>query len=142
MRLIFTENGYLNLAFLKLAKPKPNGRLELIGHDDQILDADCPRGILNTVTSLVQPIEAWEVLMLHGGDDQVAWQGHPIVAWGMTMAGQVVPIAANGLGDVDPGDGQPQAIRKIGDPNVYCGDVMYPDADTWFADARSRQAGD
>jgi hypothetical protein len=140
MRLIFTENGYLNLAFLKLAKPKPNGRLELIGHDDQVLDADCPRHILNTVTETVRPAGDWEVLNLQPEDDgPTTWYARPVLAWGVTLNGQIVPISSSDMDDVDTCYGRPQAIRKIGDPKVYCGGAEYPDADAWFADALRRE---
>lgn len=130
---VYTSKGYLNLAKVELARSKANSTgMELISEEGIVLDAD-NRDFASKIISIVACGAEFECLTAIGGDEEHPDQvgAEPVLAWGLTSLGSLVPITPGYPGGVTE---EPYALRKVGSPLVYSADhVTLPDDKAWLA---------
>ena len=133
-RFVYVGGGYLNLSQIERVRIKRDGRHELIVNGAVVDDnhPDFPAAI----ASVIQPQGEWECLSTISEEDgSLSLYDEPILAWGFTVTGNLVPITAGELGGVEGEFG----LRKVGDARVYTIDITYPDADSWLLDQNRKQ---
>jgi hypothetical protein len=128
---IYTDSGFLSVDRIEPAIHSKDGRYEIIvdGRTFLARDAEFERKIVSIV-----PVgtERWECLtrLLDDGLAPAIWS-EPVIAWGLTMLGDTIPITPVDTDGVAEGT---FALRKIGEGRVHVpGDGTYASAEEWFA---------
>src|SRR5258708_4626725 len=124
-RFVYVGGGYVNLRNIDQAKINKGGRYTLIS-DDKIVD-DNNVDFLRTIVSVVAPQGDWECLSTISEEDgSKSVYAEPVLAWGLTVTGTLLPITTGERSGVEGDFG----LRKMGDPRVYAG-TTYSDMDSW-----------
>jgi hypothetical protein len=111
---IYTPRGYVNLGRVDVAKHLKSGRHQIVVDDEEI-DNNCVN-FGQTVISIIPVSGDWECLSTCREDDGTdSLISEPVIAWGLTAVGNVVPIVPSAL----DGDMRTHALRKTGDPQVW-----------------------
>jgi hypothetical protein len=126
-QFVMIGNSYIRLDEITRFQRNKNGRFQIetesgiIG--DEIYDFD------DFVVDFIPVQSDWECLFADpdSGDTEPYWS-EPVVAWGRTITGSIVPVTASNTSGVK----QEFALRKVGDPRVYIPmHANYPDAESW-----------
>lgn len=109
-RFIYTGKRYVNLDTVQAAQTKQNGRHQIVVDGNVIDDNNVDFG--RTIVSVVAVQGEWECLRAEALEFILS---EPVIAWGVTVLGEVVPITPGELGGVEGDFG----LRKLGSPRVY-----------------------
>jgi hypothetical protein len=121
-RFIYTGRDYVNLDTVQVAKSKDDGRHQLVGGGKMIDDNSVD--FLKTIVSVVAVQGEWECLARGEGLEPAI--SDPVIAWGVTVLGEVIPITP-----AEPSGVQGEfALRKAGSPRVYASSMGGYDNET------------
>jgi len=112
---VHTEPGvWVNLARVDTLRRLRNGNYE-VTVDGRVVDDNCP-GPDETIVQIVPNDGGWELLSLcDAGTPEMSVYVEPIIAWGLTPFGVVVPVTP-----MEPaGDHGEVAYRGHGDPRIF-----------------------
>lgn len=86
----------------------------------------------NCFKTLIAVVGEWEALIPYTDDasKMAAYTADPVIAWGLTRRGEVVPVTASDLDGVRG----PFGLRRHREPRVYSAAVLggYDNADQWL----------
>jgi hypothetical protein len=126
---IYTPKGYVNLDRVELAPHTKTGRNQIIVDGKTIDDNSVDFG---KMIISVSPVSGdWECISPCEEDDgSYSLISEPILAWGLTALGSLVPITPSAT----DGEQGTYVLRKSGDKRVWDGSSMggYDDADIWL----------
>ncbi|HYH23701.1 MAG TPA: hypothetical protein VD995_34220 [Azospirillum sp.] len=126
---VYTPGGYINANRIETARFNKDGRHSIVV-DGVVVDSNhVDFGSL--LVSLTPVSGEWECLTLCGEEDGTnsVW-AEPVIAWGLTMLGEVVPVTPS---ERTGNFGNP-GLRKVGTAQVHVsGFATYKDADAWLA---------
>lgn len=126
---IYTPKGYVNLSSVEQARINQDGRHSIVV-DGKIVD-DNHVDFRETIVSIVPINGEWECLYPHNEEDNTkSLLSEPILAWGLTVLGSMVPITPSGMGGVH----ERVALRKVGDTRIYEGGAIggFDDLNSWL----------
>ena len=129
---VYDGRGYIKVDDIERARAVGNGkwRVETKGGTHEIFNFD------SELVSVVPCAEPLECLIPASDEDDVDYYSVPVIAWGMTVLGVLVPVTA-----FEPdGVGGNYAIRKPGDRQVASCEALYDDADQWVAEMKKYAA--
>lgn len=132
----FVGTGYKNLDEVRTVRIGDGGEFVLLDANERVIDSknkDFPETLVSVV-----PVEGqWEMLTLgeiEGGVQSV--YAEPILAWGFTVLGNLVPIVPNAMNGVFDAS---IALRRKGTQEIYMGSVdPYPNEKVWLEHMRSQ----
>ena len=125
---IYTPKGYLNLSKVAEARFRNDERF-LIVVDGAVMD-DNHVGFPRTITSIIPTQGEWECLYPFDEEDKSkSILSEPVLAWGLTVLGEIVPITPSARDGVFESFG----LRKAGDTRIYERSVGgYDDITEWL----------
>lgn len=125
-RFIYTGKDYVNLDTVQVAKSKDDGRHQIVVGGKVIDDHNLE--FLTTLVSVIPVQGEWECLLRAETPDSFTCE--PVIAWGVTVLGKVVPITPGEPGGVEGECG----LRMMGRPRVYSPNNMggYADDKEWL----------
>jgi len=129
MVFVYTQGRFRNLSTITEMERKENGS-ERLFVGDEIVDGN-HREFLSTIETIVPVQGDWECLTKAGDKDgNTMILAVPVLAWGQTVYGALVPITATEPGGVDG----PYALRRSGNDAVYSAEDLapYKDEDEWL----------
>ena len=117
MAFVYTPNGYFPLSDVELVKIKKDGKRELWVGGKVVDDDSSPENVL---TSIIPVQGDWECLAIGEGEDgKTEIISEPVLAWGLTAFGRVLPVTASENSGVDGHYG----LRRAGEEAVYGGSM-------------------
>jgi hypothetical protein len=123
-----TARGFLNLDVVGEGIERSGGKFDLLVHGQTLDDKNAY--FEKAITSIVASEGAWEVIIpVEPDPDGPRYVVEPILAWGLTVAGHLLPITAS---EPEGVDGQ-FVVRQHGRARVYgVGNVGgWNDVDHW-----------
>jgi hypothetical protein len=125
---IYTPNGYVNLDAVSEARFGDGKRYQIfVG--DRVVDGENP-DFGNTVVSIAPVNGEWDCIVKCTEDDgSESALALPVLAWGLTALGRLVPITPGNASGVEGS----YALRKVGEGRVYYEMNTYETADAWLA---------
>jgi hypothetical protein len=128
LRFVYTPRGYVNLDGITEARFKRTGGFELYAGDTPI-DADHP-DFPDLVVSVLPVTGDWECLSVCAEEDgsDSLWS-EPVLAWGFTVTGHLIPITPSETSGVADGF----ALRRAGTTRIHeAGFGEYEDETSWL----------
>lgn len=129
MVFVYTQGRFRNLSTITKMERKDDGS-ERLFVGDEIVDGN-HQEFLSTIEAIVPVQGDWECLTkAPNKDGDTIILSVPVLAWGQTVYGTLVPITATEPGGVDG----PYALRRGGNSAVYSAEDLapYKDENEWL----------
>ncbi len=125
---IFAGSKYLNLNKISEVSRKRDGKFNIF-IDDEVAD-DNNADFENKITTVIPVSGEWECLQKVSEEDgQFSVYREPVLAWGFSVFGHLVPVVPSNMG----GDDDWVALRKCGEEKIYTSVGDYDDLNAWIA---------
>lgn len=131
-RFISTSRGYANLNDIELVKLRRRNKYQFVV-GGSIIDKNVPQ-FGNELTKIIPVNGDWECLTEIGdARHERHLRVEPVVAWGFTVLGAVVPVTPGSMKGVEG----KFALRQRGQAEIYSADQTYASQEDWLnPDAR------
>jgi hypothetical protein len=127
-RFVYVGAGYVNLRHVDQVRINKDGRHTLISNG-KVVDENNAQ-FAEAIVSVIPVQGEWECLSSVAEDDgSFTAYAEPVLAWGWTATGCLLPITPGELQGVIGGF----ALRRVGTARIYGMDTNYPDTDAWLA---------
>lgn len=116
-QFIYTPKGYVNVSQIAIARSNRDGTHRLYDLAGELLDERCV-DFGSQIVSIAPCSEPTEYLTIMPADEEHAEEilVEPVVAWGLTMLGDTVPITPSSMDGVEE---LHYGLRKVGQERVY-----------------------
>jgi hypothetical protein len=129
---IWTDKGYVPLAKIDLAKNNDDGTHDIVV-DGKVVQTRYSN-FAGTVFSLVPVTGDWLVLSEgENGREEIVTMEEPVLAWGLTVGGHLVPVTASESGGVQ-GD---YRLRRADSDRLYGAGIGGYESSPQFGNSRS-----
>lgn len=127
-QFIHTERGYRRLSEVKSCSIDNDGDHTLLNDDDYKI-SDHGEILLGHIVSIIPPTGEWEQVYTCKEDDGVTKvYSEPVIAWGLTAVGSVIPVTPTAPKGLPNG----AALRKVGRPEIYVGSTTHTNEEDWL----------
>lgn len=123
-RFVSTSKGYANLNDIEFVRARRRDRHQFVV-DGSIIDKNVPK-FGNELTKIIPVTGDWECLIATAVPTEALIE--PIIAWGFTVLGAVIPVTPSKLKGVDGKFG----LRRKGEEMVYGATQTYASGEEWL----------
>lgn len=127
-QFVYTTRGYRRLSDIKEVKIADDGKRSLWGEGKEQI-SEYHNDLDRYIISIIPTSGEWEqVYTLAEDDGMVKVYSEPVIAWGLTTFGTVIPVTPTAPEGLPDGS----ALRKVGRPEIYVGGMPYENEDSWL----------
>jgi hypothetical protein len=127
-QFIHTEHGYRRLSDVKMDKIDNDGN-HVLRDDENNKISEHGEVLLQRIISIIPPSGEWEqVYTCKEEDGATKVYSEPVIAWGLTTVGSIVPVTPTAPEGVPNG----AAVRKVGRPEIYVGSTTHTNEEDWL----------
>jgi len=123
-RFVATSRGYANLGDIDLVRTRRRNRYQFVV-DGSVIDKNVPQ-FGGELTKIIPVTGEWECLIKTTVPTEA--QIEPVIAWGFTVLGAVVPVTPSKLNGVEG----KFALRRKGEETVYGAAKTYASGEEWL----------